>query len=230
MIPNTQKIMLKLKRCIFLTLPLMFKTFFKGMVGVWGIFLVIQLSSLAWEVVYCNYNHPDTISIMSAYAASFEEVSPPPELGETLTNYRTKKQLQEERLSRQRGLRGNGASRLRLLDHSTNQRLLNQIENNYNYTPNRMVLVYSRGETVLKFVNRLNGTPYKIRNVRLSSTKGFVASIASDASSVLVIPNGKAFNASLRVELEGRTRKVMFINLRFSTGKYEIRNIVQIKG
>lgn len=230
MIPNTQKIMLKLKRCIFLTLSGMFKTFFKGMVGVWGIFLAIQLSSLALEVVYCNYNHPDTISIMSAYAASFEEVSPPPELGETLTNYRTKKQLQEERLSRQRGLRGNGASRLRLLDHSTNQRLLNQIENNYNYTPNRMVLVYSRGETVLKFVNRLNGTPYKIRNVRLSSTKGFVASIASDASSVLVIPNGKAFNASLRVELEDRTRKVMFINLRFSTGKYEIRNIVQIKG
>jgi hypothetical protein len=190
------------------------------------------------ETCCLYFTHKETSSISFAflkplYASDFDGVAPPPELGETLTNYRTAKQLQDKSRVKQSNKKNtnhkNLANKKFKNTKISNKKMLNQTEHKLDYVPNRMVIVYSRGESVLKFVDKNNGQLLQIDKVELSSKKGFKVELCDDDYAVCIIPNGSVFNANIRVKLQNSAKKVMFFSLRYSSGKYEIRNIYNVK-
>lgn len=158
-------------------------------------------------------------------AAEFAPPTPPPELGDTLTTYRTKQQRMENSLEvRQENAYVDQAAKKKKRKNS----LMNQIENSHEYVPNMQVIVYSRGETVLTFLDRKTLDPMNIKNFQVSNKRAFILSEGDARNSIVLVPTGAATNAKVKVELDGERKKVMIFNIRYSTQKYEIRNIQNV--
>ncbi len=159
---------------------------------------------------------------LPAMASDFASPVPPPELGETLINYRTRAQ----QLDKQQKLYTNSAQNKRGQKNANTS--LREITTHKTYTPNQHLLVYSRGETVLCITDRTSGKSVPIKSYRLSSSKAFEIS-NEEKTSLVIKPTGQNNTATLVVVTEGLTPKKLVFKLGFSTNRYEVRNVATIK-
>lgn len=164
-----------------------------------------------------------TLVAVDSVAAEFSAPTPPPELGDTLTTYRTKQQRMEVVDAEKDPYVDQAAKR-----KQKTTALMNQIENSHEYVPNMQVIVYSRGETVLAFWDRKTREAMKIKSFLVSNKRAFVLVDGDTKNTFVIVPTGAATNAKIKVELDGERRKVMIFNVRYSTQKYEIRNIQNV--
>lgn len=188
-----------------------------------------------------NRVFPFVLLAMSAdiLANDFVAPLPPPELGENLTNYRTQQQRQESRSSESNSssseqskvlqdnrqvLIRNGSSK----PNSSSQQektLMKEVVVENVYVPNRMIPVYTGGETLLYFKNYQSGDKLKVKSVVVSNS-GFLGRKTDDYT-VTITPTGMNTAAKVKVELDNG--KVIVLVLSYKSFKREIRHIEYTK-
>lgn len=187
-----------------------------------------------------NRVFPFVLFVMSAnvLANDFVAPLPPPELGENLTNYRTQQQQQESRASdsnssseqskvlqdNRQVLIRNGSSKP-LSSTQQEKTLMKEIVVENVYVPNRMIPVYTGGETLLYFKNYQSGDKIKVKSVVVSNS-GFLGRKTDDYT-VTITPTGMNTAAKVKVELDNG--KVVVLVLSYKSFKREIRHIEYTK-
>ena len=163
---------------------------------------------------------------LPAGALGYEEPLPPPELGEHLASYRTDNQKKGPV-----AIRSDVKSRGALAEVSgdagkADDRNLKNTVTDYVFVPNKNVLVYTGGETVLRFTDRESGRPLTVSAVKVSNS-GFTA--VSDGSAVIVKPTGKNTGAKIRIVLEKRPGYPLIFELSYVRSRHDVRNIENVR-
>lgn len=163
---------------------------------------------------------------MTAESSGYESPVPPPELGEQLASYRTDNQKKGS--VPVAGTRGKTASagKSEVNSAGKSQKPMSEVVTDYAFVPNKNVPVYTGGETIISFVDRVTGEPVKVSGVEVSN-RGFTAT--SEKSSVIITPTGHNTNAKIRIVLENRGKYPLIFELSYMRSKHNIRNIENVR-
>ncbi|MGN1392770.1 MAG: hypothetical protein ACI4V7_01790 [Succinivibrionaceae bacterium] len=171
----------------------------------------------------------------NVYADDYVAPLPPPELGENLTNFKTKQQILEsnnigtvasptkdKNLIDNRKLGKNSFTRKSKADV---QVAMKETSDRRLYVPNLLVPVYTGGESIIVFEVNENSSPLIVANAKVSNS-GFVSIVKGNR--VIVRPTGYNSASLIKVVIKNHKKPYIF-RLAYSTTKHNIRHISNIK-
>lgn len=171
-----------------------------------------------------------SLLVSSSALASFTPPSPPPELGEHLTSYRTAHQRRNEDRSQSRGrvdrmsgyATGNSDSISKTIVSNSKEitiyepprKVMREYTDNKKYKVHMVFNLYDKSETVLRFLDN-DGNNLKIDKVVLSN-KGFVASTNNKKTEVTLKSitkkiGRKILNGTLKVYLQNKSVPLIMV-------------------
>ena len=150
------------------------------------------------------------LALLSCSARAIVMPAPPPELSETLTDYRTKEQLNvTSRLDNDKiqEIEEISAPKIPFVPGDAQAGIL---RNSFEYRPALNIGVPYYGITVLRFYD-LQGVPYAVENLDCEK-QGFLVENTASPSELVIKQNGGASSTKMKVTLEN-LNKVLIFNL-----------------
>ncbi len=147
-------------------------------------------------------------SLYAAEAAAITMPAPPPELSDTLTQFRTKEQLDENRTVESKS--GPVAETVELPEAPFVPGDVDAgvMRNSDVYSPEMSIGIPYYGSGIVRFYD-LNGVPWDITSVRCE-TQGFMAEVTASPSELLIKQNVGATSTKMVVELLGYASPLVF--------------------
>lgn len=135
--------------------------------------------------------------------------APPPELPETLTDFRTKEQVEEDSIVETR-LRNDNFDDINTVASPfvSGDEQLGIVRLTMNYQADTKIGVPAYGQTVLRFYSS-DGVPLEITDIKLESP-GFVADVTASASEIIIKQKAGCSNTSMIVSIAQSSSPLVF--------------------
>lgn len=135
--------------------------------------------------------------------------APPPELPETLTDFRTKEQVEEDSIVEAR-LRNDNFDDINTVASPfvSGDEQLGIVRLTMNYQADTKIGVPAYGQTVLRFYSS-DGVPLEITDIKLESP-GFVADVTASASEIIIKQKAGCSNTSMIVSIAQSSSPLVF--------------------
>ena len=135
--------------------------------------------------------------------------APPPELPETLTDFRTKEQVEEDSIVEAK-LRNDNFDDINTVASPfvSGDEQLGIVRLTMNYQADTKIGVPAYGQTVLRFYSS-DGVPLEITDIKLESP-GFVADVTASASEIIIKQKAGCSNTSMIVSIAQSSSPLVF--------------------
>ncbi len=148
--------------------------------------------------------------LLGESASAITIPAPPPELSDTLTDFRTKEQLNENKQEENDKVQPVEEVVIPKIPFVPGDAQAGILRNSFTYVPDLNIGVPFYGISIVRFYD-LNNVPYTITNFECEK-QGFLVETTASPSELVIKQNGGASSTKLKVTLEN-LNKVLVLNL-----------------